>query len=157
MAVAIAQRDLSIEHIYQDSRGNHILSYTINRAVLEGDDDPIGSERVNPFHVENVKADAAAGIVQSDPASSARIFPAKASESNVEPSQQTSSRESNKEADGRSPTIRQPTDATGQRGKKVSRDVDTADQKPPLPQQYKPKRTRDNPAGVRDNPYIDRT
>lgn len=66
MAVAIADRDLSIEHIYEDSAGNQILSYTINRAVLDGDLDPIGTERSNPFDVTTVKADAESSVVLHD-------------------------------------------------------------------------------------------
>ena len=66
MAVAIAERDLSIQHIYHDELGGHVLSYTINRAVLAGDFDPLGAEKSNPFDVQTVQADAA--DIVADPA-----------------------------------------------------------------------------------------
>jgi hypothetical protein len=52
MAVAIADRDLSVEHIYEDAAGDRILAFTINRAVLDGDEDALGKKRFNPFDVE---------------------------------------------------------------------------------------------------------
>jgi hypothetical protein len=66
MAVAVAQRDLSIEHIYEDSRGSHLLSYTINRDVLAGNLDPVGDERSNPFDVTTVKAEATDSVLQEE-------------------------------------------------------------------------------------------
>jgi hypothetical protein len=52
MAVAIADRDLSVEHIYKDAAGDRLLAFTINRAVLDGEEDAIGRKRFNPFDVE---------------------------------------------------------------------------------------------------------
>ncbi len=58
MAVAIAKRDLSIEHIYEDVFGGHILSYTINKQVLAGDLDAAGDKQTNSYEVRTVKAEA---------------------------------------------------------------------------------------------------
>ncbi len=66
IAVAVAERDLSIEHIYEDSQGKHLLSYTINRAVLAGDLDPIGDEQANRFGVKTVNADAADSVLEEN-------------------------------------------------------------------------------------------
>lgn len=75
MAVAVAQRDLSIEHIYEDSRGNHLLSYTINKQVLEGNMDPVGEERANPFNATTVKAKATDGVLEERVESAATVQP----------------------------------------------------------------------------------
>jgi hypothetical protein len=56
MAVAIAERDLSIEHIYVDAFGGHVLSFTINQQVLRGNPYPVGREHENPFGVQTVSA-----------------------------------------------------------------------------------------------------
>ena len=66
MAVAVAQRDLSIEHIYDDSRGSYLFSYTINRDVLAGNLDPVGDERSNPFKVSTVKAEATQTVSEEE-------------------------------------------------------------------------------------------
>ena len=47
--VAVADKDLSIQHIYEDHFGGHVLSYTINKQALNGNPFPIGSKRGNPF------------------------------------------------------------------------------------------------------------
>jgi hypothetical protein len=52
VAIAIAQRELVAEHIYEDSAGNHVISFIINRAVLEGDLEPTGSQQSNPYFNE---------------------------------------------------------------------------------------------------------
>lgn len=49
MAVAIAERDLAIDHIYNDESGDYVLSYTINRSVLEGTAQATGSSKSNPY------------------------------------------------------------------------------------------------------------
>ncbi|NND96070.1 MAG: hypothetical protein HKN47_01935 [Pirellulaceae bacterium] len=49
MAVAVAERDLSIQHIYEDKHGSYLFSYTINRDVLDGNFYPSGREKSNPF------------------------------------------------------------------------------------------------------------
>lgn len=55
MAVAIAERDLAIDHIYNDESGNYVLSYTIDRAVLDGTADPSHTPRSNPYGTPPVK------------------------------------------------------------------------------------------------------
>ena len=49
MAVAIAERDLAIHHIYEDRFGGHLLSYIISRDVLNGNMHPSGRQQPNPF------------------------------------------------------------------------------------------------------------
>ena len=56
MAVAIAERDLSVEHIYEDDIGTHLFSFTINKHTLAGDLNPIGETQSNPFNVQTVSA-----------------------------------------------------------------------------------------------------
>lgn len=75
MAVAVAQRDLSIEHIYEDTRGNHLLSYTINREVLEGNLSPVGDERSNPFTATTVRAEETESVLEDQTPSSATAAP----------------------------------------------------------------------------------
>jgi hypothetical protein len=123
MANAIADRDLSIEHIYEDSAGNHILSYTINRAVLAGEMEPNGSEQSNPFEVTPVKASAAQNVVAKVKAESKNEAKA----------------ELEREAEN---AVKEP----------------PVEEKPALPQHFNPPhRTKDNPAGVQSNPYVNKT
>ena len=56
MAVAVAERDLTIRHIYEDRFGGHILSYTINKTVLAGGQ-ALGEEQGNPFAVNTVSSE----------------------------------------------------------------------------------------------------
>jgi hypothetical protein len=123
MAVAIAERDLVVEHIYEDSAGNHVFSFIINRAVLEGDLEPFGTEQSNPFDVTTVKA-SGNGEAVDQPEDEA-----------VEEAAEEAPDEAAEEV------IEEP--------KK---------EKPPLPKPFqRPRRTRDNPAGVQTNPYFRET
>ncbi len=74
MAVAVAQRDLSIEHIYEDSRGSHLLSYTINRDVLAGNlDSAVGDQHSNPFDVTTVAAKATDNVLEEEVESASTV------------------------------------------------------------------------------------
>lgn len=127
MAVAVAERDLSIIHVYEDKFGGHILSYTINKSVLNGQE-PIGEQKGNPFAVTPVKAKptvkATEKVAEKVDDQSGESEPV--GEETEEPVKAAPELESNPEPE--------PVDL--------------------LPQQYKPqKRTRENPAGVRANPF----
>lgn len=56
MAVAIAERDLAIDHIYNDEAGNYVLSYTIDRAVLAGGAQPTRTPQTNPFSAKPARS-----------------------------------------------------------------------------------------------------
>lgn len=84
MAVAIAEKDLDIQHVYENHAGAIILSYTINKDVLEGRE-PIGAEQSNPFMTKNVKAtsdDNVATPAATGPTAVQPYVPAKRTESN---------------------------------------------------------------------------
>lgn len=127
MAVAIAERDLTVRHIYEDQFGGHILSYTINKAVLNGQQ-PLGDEQGNPFAANTVKA--TADEVVTEPAEEAEASePESVDEVGVET-------ESQLEPEVLPEPEPEPEDL--------------------LPQEYRPpKRSRDNPAGVQANPFFD--
>lgn len=78
VAVAMVERDLVVEHIYEDAAGNHVLSFIINRAVLEGDLEPLGTERSNPLDVTKVKASGDREAI--DPVAAEKIEQTEASE-----------------------------------------------------------------------------
>jgi hypothetical protein len=127
MAVAIAERDLSIEHIYEDAFGGHVLSFTINQQVLRGNPYPVGREQENPFDVQTVSAKSSDDVTV-DPV----VTPSEETEL-VEPAAGA-----NTETDPL-PVEPEPEPAP----------------EPELPQAFKSERSRDNPAGVRANPFFD--
>ncbi len=127
MAVAVAERNLTIRHIYEDRFGGHILSYVINKAVLEGRE-PIGDQQGNPFSVKTVKAkatkDVTASAIEVEPTDTESVA---AEESDAEPV-----------------SVLEPAPEPEPEPEDL------------LPEPYKPaKRTRDNPAGVQANPFFD--
>ncbi len=127
MAMAIAKRDLSVEHIYEDVFGGHILSYTINKQVLAGNDYPTGDRRTNPFNVQTVKA---------DPKDQVNVKNEKPADEETEPAASSATPDLN------APLVEPP--------------AEIEPPKPELPQQIQPqKRTKENPAGVQSNPFFD--
>lgn len=135
MAVAVAERDLTIRHIYEDRFGGHVLSYVINKAVLEGRE-PIGDEQANPFSVKTVKAEAAKNV--TEPAVEAETTETESVEVEESASQPVSE------------PVSQP----------VSEPLPMPEPEPEpedlLAEPYQPvKRSRDNPAGVQSNPFFD--
>jgi hypothetical protein len=121
MAVAIADRDLTVEHIYQDGFGGHVLSFTINRQVLRDNPFPVGSEQEEPFGMHTVSAKTSDDVTVEPSVVSA-------AESELADSHQGSDPETG-------PLSVEP--------------------EPPLPQPFKSTRSKDNPAGIRANPFID--
>lgn len=49
MAVAVADRDLTIHHLYESKTGVQVLAYEINKETLAGNFNPVGKEKSNPF------------------------------------------------------------------------------------------------------------
>jgi len=49
IAVAIADQGLVVRHLYRDESGGELLSYVIDRSVLEGNLDMLGQDHANPF------------------------------------------------------------------------------------------------------------
>ncbi len=123
MAVAIAKRDLSIEHIYEDAFGGHVLSFTINRQVLQGNPYPVGSEQENPFGVQTVSAKSSDDVT-ADP------IAASSAETELAPP-------TNDSATDKEPLAVEP------------------EPEPALPEMFKPARSKENPAGIRSNPFFD--
>lgn len=66
MAVAVAERDLTVEHIYEDKRGRQLLSYTINREVLQENLGPRGMKQAVSSDVKTVKAGSDDLVVDAD-------------------------------------------------------------------------------------------
>ena len=96
VARAVAERDLSIRHLYDDASGRRLLAYTIDRSAFDGASNPSGGRPGHSLGTTNVKADASQNVV--DPA---------------------------------------------------------AQSEPALPQQWRPtKKSKENPAGVQQNPYL---
>ena len=126
MVVAIVDRDLSIHHMYEDRYGGHVLSYMINREVLNGNLNPNGSEKANPF------ADPAPPT-QSN--AIAKNGSTKAKKPTVKPSIEI-------------PKV----DVSEVRN--VSLQPESTPENP-LPTQYRtPKSSKQNPAGVAGNPFF---
>jgi hypothetical protein len=75
LAVAIAERDLSVEHVYNDASGNRILSYTIDREVLAGRQPLQGTSQSNPFDVTTVSTAATNDAVENDVSSAVAAEP----------------------------------------------------------------------------------
>jgi hypothetical protein len=126
IAVAIAKRDLSIEHVYEDAFGGHVLSFTINRQVLEGNPYPLGDEQANPFGVQTAGAKSSDDVTADRPAA---------------PANQTNRSDDDKAAAADSEPL--------------PLDPEPIQSEPePLPQPFKPERSKDNPAGVRANPFL---
>ena len=132
MAVAIAERDLSVEHIYEDAFGGHVLSFTINQQVLRGNPYPVGREQENPFGVQTVSAtpsdDVTVDPVVTSSEKAERVEPATDAEAEIEPEIE--------------PLPVEPEPAP--------------EPEPVLPQPFKTERSEDNPAGIRANPFFDR-
>ncbi len=190
MAVAIAERDMSIEHIYEDSAGNHLLSFTINKQVLDGNPYPVGEQRENPFGVTTVRSSAEHQVVR-EPHRQDRNGPLSDRRENEGPANHTDATEQAVEPNATSsaePKIKSSAESTTKTHEKVSgndhskslaegRSATEKESKPPrstdemidrletlmnqrtgqspeLPEEFRPRRTRDNPAGVRENPYF---
>lgn len=49
IAVAVAERGLSVRHVYHDESNVELLAYVINKSVIEGDTDPVVVDQSNPF------------------------------------------------------------------------------------------------------------
>lgn len=101
MVVAVAEKDLSIQHIYEDRYGSYVLSYTINRQVLDGNLYPTGSEKTNPFAADEkvVKKSVAEQIFATEVGMTREddvTFPKSGSDVNF-PSQIKTSRRGNKD------------------------------------------------------------
>ena len=136
MAVAVAERDLTIQHIYEDQFGGHILSYTINKGVLSGQQ-PIPREQDNPFAVKTVKAEAAKGENE--------FVNEEADVSEPDAAESTKAVAAEEE-----PEFEQPLDLELE--PEFEPEPDPADL---LPQPYKPaERTKENPAGIQSNPFF---
>ncbi len=132
MAVAVAERDLTIVHVYEDRFGGHILTYTINKDVLNGQE-PIGKEQGNPFAVKTVKAKA-----EEQPSEAAE--PAEAA---------VETESSDAEPIATDQPLSEPEAALESYLEPEPDPVDL------LPQQYRPEeRSTDNPAGVQSNPFV---
>jgi hypothetical protein len=132
MAVAVAERDLSIQHIYEDRFGAYVLSYTINKAVLNGEGTE-GEQQANPFTVTTVNAEPEA-VVVSEPAQQA------------EPTERVEPMEPREAAE------------TSEQSSEVEMEVvPVSDPQPEpadlLPQPYQPE-TLPGPAGIQGNPFF---
>ncbi len=130
MAVAIAERDLTVEHVYEDAFGSHVLSYTINKQVLAGNYYPLGEEKGNPFATSTVKADPSQQVVVKTETAP--------STGETQPSEQET-----------------PT-APEQTIPETVTEPEPKVEKPSLPTQYRSQqRSTVNPAGVQSNPFFD--
>lgn len=58
MAVAILERDLVLDHIYNDKAGNRLFSYAIDRSSLDGSVGPTAAPQSNPFDKAEPKSTA---------------------------------------------------------------------------------------------------
>lgn len=144
MAVAIAQRDLSIEHIYEDAFGSHILSYTINKQSLAGNLNPLGREQENPFEVTTVNSSPQQRVTKdSPPRNSPPVAPQEPGNSRTpEASAKLHAAASAEEAKSAKSDPSEPL-------------APEPEVEPELPQIFKPIRSNENPAGVRSNPFFD--
>ena len=126
MVEAVAERDLKIHHFYEDNHGSHLLAYVIDKAALEGRQS-VGKEKSNPF-ITTVKADTKNTV--SEPVTSEVVETVKSDPKVEEAAENTE--------------VIAPT----------NQDL-TPEPEKHVPEAYKPeKRSRDNPAGVQDNPFF---
>lgn len=150
MAVAIAERDLSIEHIYLDSSGNHLLSYTINRAVLDGDLEPVGQPMSNPFDVRTVATNDIHTATEAMKTRIDSIESAAKEATAASRSPQSDLEDEMKLTDEQESHAREIARAKSSiQDFKVRREAEKL-----LPQKYESAKTRDNPAGVQSNPHF---
>ena len=59
VAVAIAERDMVIEHVYKDRSGNKLMSFAITRSMLNGEASLEGFEADGPFAATSVSSEQA--------------------------------------------------------------------------------------------------
>ena len=129
MAVAVAERDLSIQHIYEDRFGGHILTYTINKAVLNGEGFQ-ADQQANPFAVNTVKAEPEA-VVATEPTEATEAAEA------AETSEATETTETSPAVEVEVQPVSGP-------------EPEPADL---LPQPYQPQKLP-GPAGIQGNPFF---
>ena len=144
MAVAVAERDLSIQHIYEDKYGGHILSYTINKDVLAGRQ-TVASELQNPFVVKPVKAEKDQDLTETD------------AEANELPDNEPAPKSESEVASADDQPLPSVEDEpVVENLPAVANDAEIEQRPAPaVPQKYVPqRRNMYNPAGVQSNPYF---